>query len=273
MRQHGGGRTRTSDPRPRLLLKVRARVTSRTHSTTLWRCLIAEYVGSLFLAAVVIGSGIAAQTLSPHAKGIELFENAAATAAGLFVIILMFGAISGAHFNPVVSFVDAALNGISWTRAMWYCVTQILGCVSGAVVANLMFSRAVVSISTHARATPAHAFSEVVATIGLIILIFALHRTGRGSATPAAVGAYIGSAYFFTSSTSFANPAIAVGRMLSNSFAGIDPSSVPTFVGAEIVGGALAFLLIRVLYPETTKDIHVREIAAEANPAVEPDPI
>jgi glycerol uptake facilitator-like aquaporin len=200
---------------------------------------------------VVVGSGIAAQTLSPHAKGIQLFENAAATAAGLFVIILMFAAVSGAHFNPIVSFVDAAFNGISWSKASCYYCAQIVGCISGAVVANLMFSHAAISISTHVRATPAHALSEVVATAGLIVLIFSLHRTGRGAATPAAVGAYIGAAYFFTSSTSFANPAIAIGRMFSNSFAGIAPSSVPTFVGAEIVGGALAFLLIKALYPET----------------------
>jgi glycerol uptake facilitator-like aquaporin len=246
-------------------------MTLRTHSTTLWRCLLAEYVGSLFLATVVIGSGIAAQTLSPHAMGIELLENSAATAAGLFVIILMFAAVSGAHFNPIVSLVDAAFGGISWTRASWYCVTQILGCVSGAVVANLMFSRSVVSISTHLRATPAHAFSEVVATMGLIVLIFALHRTDRGAATPAAVGAYIGSAYFFTSSTSFANPAIAVGRMFSNSFAGIAPSSVPTFIGAEIVGGALALLLITALYPRTNNDAADRAITSNEFPVVETD--
>lgn len=238
-------------------------MTSRTHSTTLWRCLLAEYLGSLFLATVVVGSGIAAQTLSPHAKGIQLFENAAATAAGLFVIILMFAVVSGAHFNPIVSFVDAAFNGISWSRASWYCLTQIVGCISGAVVANLMFSRSVVSLSTHARATPAHAFSEVVATVGLIVLIFALHRTGRGAATPAAVGAYIGAAYFFTSSTSFANPAIAIGRMFSNTFAGIAPSSVPTFVGAEIVGGALAFLLVKALYPETSNAAGEREVTSK----------
>jgi arsenate reductase len=128
------------------------------------------------------------------------------------------------------------------------------------------------SISTHTRATSAHAFSEVVATMGLIILIFALHRTGRGSATPAAVGAYIGSAYFFTSSTSFANPAIAVGRMFSNSFAGIAPSSVPAFVGAEVVGGALACLLIKVLYPKTTNNIHDQEITSDKYPVAEPDP-
>jgi glycerol uptake facilitator-like aquaporin len=219
----------------------------------LWRCLFAEYVGSLLLATVVIGSGIAAQTLSPNALGLELLENATATAAGLFVIILMFGSISGGHFNPIVSFVDAAFGGISWRKAGSYLVAQVSGCSSGAIVANLMYSRAAISISTHVRATPAHALSEVVATTGLLVLIFALAATRRADATAAAVGAYIGAAYFFTSSTSFANPAIAVGRIFSNSFAGIAPSSVPTFVGAEIVGGVLAYLLIRALYPGLNK--------------------
>jgi glycerol uptake facilitator-like aquaporin len=219
----------------------------------LWRRLLAEYLGSLLLAAIVIGSGIAAQTLSPHALGLELLENAAATAAGLFVIILVFGPISGAHFNPVVSFVDAAFGGMSWRHAWSYLTAQLAGCASGAVLANLMFDRAAVSISTHHRASPAHALSEVVATAGLLLVIFALARTGRGKGAPAAVGAYIGAAYFFTSSTSFANPAIAVGRMLSNTFAGIAPSSAPAYIGAEIVGGFLAFGLISALYPGVTQ--------------------
>jgi arsenate reductase len=203
----------------------------------------------MLLSAVVIGSGIAAQTLSPGDTGLQLLENAAATAAGLFAIILMFGAVSGAHFNPVVSFVDAAFHGISWRTALWYLPAQVAGCVSGAVLANLMYSRAAVSISTKHRASPAHFLAEVVATAGLIVLIFALARNGRGSKAPAAVGAYIGAAYFFTSSTSFANPAIAVGRMFSDTFAGIAPSSVPSFVLAEVLGGALAFVVVRVLYP------------------------
>ena len=226
---------------------------SSSNYPELWRRLLAEYLGSLILAAVVIGSGIAAQSLSPNAVGLELFENAAATAAGLFVIILMFGSISGAHFNPVVSFVDAAFGGISWRHACAYVAAQVAGCTSGAVVANLMFSKVAVSISVTHRATTAHAFSEVVATTGLLLVIFALVRTGRGASAPAAVGAYIGAAYFFTSSTSFANPAIAVGRMFSNTFAGIAPSSVPVFVGAEALGGALAFGLIHLLYPGVTK--------------------
>lgn len=218
----------------------------------LWRRLAGEFVGSAFLTAVVVGSGIAAQRLSPGNTGLELLENAAATGAGLFASILMVGPVSGAHFNPVVSFVDAAFGGMTWRNALAYLLAQVTGCSIGAVVANLMFSRAAVTISTHHRASVGHFLSEVVATLGLIVLIFALARTGRGKSAPAAVGAYIGAAYFFTSSTSFANPAIAVGRMFSNSFAGIAPSSVPSFVVAEALGGALAFVVVKVLYPGVT---------------------
>jgi arsenate reductase len=218
----------------------------------LWRRLTAEFIGSAFLAAVVIGSGIAAQQLSPGNTGLQLLQNAAATATGLFALILMVGPVSGAHFNPVVSFVDAAFGGMTWRSATAYLLAQVAGCSIGAIVANLMFSRAAVSISTHHRASAAHFLSEVVATLGLIVVIFALARTGRSKSAPAAVGAYIGAAYFFTSSTSFANPAIAVGRMFSNSFAGIAPSSVPSFVAAEVLGGALAFLVVRLLYPGVT---------------------
>src|SRR5271154_4032072 len=132
----------------------------------LWRRLVAEFLGSAFLAAVVIGSGIAAQHLSPGNIGLQLFENAAATAAGLYAIILMFGPVSGAHFNPVVSFVDATFGGVSWPSAAAYLPVQVGGCVSGAVIANLMFSEPAISISTHHRATPAHFLSEVVATLG-----------------------------------------------------------------------------------------------------------
>jgi len=218
----------------------------------LWRRLVAELLGSAFLAAVVIGSGIAAQQLSPGDVGLELLENAAATAVGLFAIILMFGPISGAHLNPVVSFVDAAFGGIGWGQALTYLPVQVGGCVSGAVVANVMFSRTAITISTKSRASGGHFVSEVVATLGLILVIFALTRTGRNRSAPAAVGAYIGAAYFFTSSTSFANPAITVGRMFSDTFAGIAPSSAPVFIGAQAIGGLLAFGIIRALYPGVT---------------------
>ena len=216
------------------------------------RRLLAELLGSAFLAALVIGSGIAAQTLSPSNMGLELFENAAATAMGLATIILMFGPVSGGHFNPVVSLADATFGGISWRDALVYIPAQAAGCVLGAITANGMFALAAVSISTHHRASGAHLFSEAIATAGLLLVIFSLARTKRLGAAPAAVGAYIGAAYFFTSSASFANPAISVGRMFSDTFAGIAPASVPSFVAAQLVGGACAILAIRVLYPDVT---------------------
>jgi glycerol uptake facilitator-like aquaporin len=217
----------------------------------LWRRLVAEGLGSAFLAAIVVGSGIAAQRLSPGNAGLDLFENAAATAAGLYAIIWMFGGVSGAHFNPVVSCVDAAFGGLRWRDAAAYLPAQVAGCVAGAVAvaANVMFSLPAVAWSSKHRASGPHFFSEIVATLGLLLVIFALARTKRSSSTPAAVGTYIGAAYFFTSSTSFANPAIAVGRMFSNTFAGIAPSSVPSFVGAEALGGVVTFLIVQVLYP------------------------
>ena len=217
--------------------------------SSLARRLAAEFLGSAFLAAIVIGSGIAAQRLSPSATGLELLENSAATAAGLFAVILMFGPVSGAHFNPVVSLADAALGGISWRDALAYLPAQVAGCVTGAVAANLMFAQAAVSVSVKHRASGAHALSEVIATAGLLLVIFALTRSGRPAMAPAAVGAYIGAAYWFTASTSFANPAITVGRMFSDSFAGIAPSSAPVFIAAQVGGGIAGVLLIRFLYP------------------------
>jgi arsenate reductase len=211
--------------------------------------LLAEYLGSALLAALVIGSGIAAAELSQDA-GLQLLENAAATAAGLFVIILIFGPVSGAHLNPVVSLVDGAFGGIRRRDALAYVPAQIAGCISGAVLANAMFALSAISISTHHRASPSHLLAEVVATAGLILVIFALARSGRLSIAPAAVGAYIGAAYWFTSSTSFANPAISIGRIFSDTFAGIAPASVPGFVVAQLVGGVVAIVIVRVLYPD-----------------------
>ncbi len=220
-----------------------------TDALRLRRQLLAEFLGSALLAAVVIGSGIAAARLSPDDTGLQLLENAAATATGLFAIILMFGPISGAHFNPVVSLVDAALGGIARRTALAYILVQVAGCVAGAILANAMFAQPAISIATTHRATGAHLLAEVVATAGLLLVIFSLARTGRAATAPAAVGAYIGSAYFFTSSTSFANPAITVGRMFSDSFAGIAPASAPAYVVAQLVGGVAAIGLIRTLYP------------------------
>jgi glycerol uptake facilitator-like aquaporin len=221
---------------------------------SLVRRLLAELLGSAFLAAVVIGSGIAAARLSPSDVGLQLLENSAATAAGLFAIILMFGPVSGAHFNPVVSLVDASFGGMRWRDALAYIPAQIGGCILGAITANAMFALTAVSISTKHRATPAHLFAEVIATLGLMLVIFALARTRRGASAPAAVGAYIGAAYWFTSSTSFANPAISVGRIFSNTFAGIAPASVPGFVLAQLVGGAVAIGVLRVLYPDVSAE-------------------
>ena len=216
------------------------------------RRLLAEYLGSAFLAALVIGSGIAAQRLSPDDTGLQLLYNSAATAAGLFAIILMFGPVSGGHFNPVVSLVDAAFGGLSRRDALAYLPAQVAGCITGAIAANAMFALSAISISANHRASAAHVFAEVVATSGLLLVIFALARSGRISTAPAAVGAYIGAAYWFTSSTSFANPAITVGRMLSDTFTGIAPASVPAFVGAQLAGGVAAYGLIRTLYPDVT---------------------
>jgi glycerol uptake facilitator-like aquaporin len=228
-------------------------VPQASSDTALPRRLLAEFLGSAFLAIVVIGSGIAAQHLSPGNVGLELFENAAATAGGLFAIILMFGPISGGHFNPAVSFVDAAFGGLSWREASCYLPAQVAGCVFGALLANAMFSQASFEVSTKHRASGPHFLSEVIATLGLLLVIFALARSGRSKAAPAAIGVYIGAAYFFLSSTSFANPAITIGRMFSNTFAGIAPSSAPVFIAAQITGGILALGVIKVLYPNVTR--------------------
>jgi arsenate reductase len=212
------------------------------------RRLLAEFVGALLLTAVVIGSGIAPQHLSPRDGGLELTENALATALGLFAIIAAFAPISGAHLNPVISLVDAALGRRSWLDAALYIPAQVAGCIVGAILANLMFARSAVSISTADRLTPAHFLSEIVATAGLILIVFLLAVAGNHPLTSAAaVGAYIGAAYLFTSSSSFANPAITIGRMFSDTFAGIAPSSVLGFIGAQVIGGIVGIVLIRLL--------------------------
>jgi arsenate reductase len=233
------------------------------------RRVAAEAVGSMLLAAVVIGSGIAAQQLSPNQTGLQLVENAAVTAAGLYAIILMVGPVSGAHLNPVVSAVDAVFGGLSWRHVAAYLPAQVAGCVAGAVLANVMFDDAAVSISTHHRASGAHLLSEVVATGGLLLVIFALARSGRAERTPAAVGAYIGAAYWFTSSTSFANPAITIGRMFSNSFAGIAPTSAPGFIAAQLAGGLVATGAIKLFYPDLRPAAAVAVVVAHppAGPA------
>jgi glycerol uptake facilitator-like aquaporin len=239
-------------------------------STPLSRRLLAEYLGSAFLAALVMGSGIAAQQLTPDDTGLQLLYNSAATAAGLFAIILMFGPVSGGHFNPVVSLVDAAFGGLSRRDTVAYIPAQIAGCMTGAIAANAMFSLAAISISDNHRASAAHLLAEVIATLGLLLVIFALVRSGRSATAPAAVGAYIGAAYWFTSSTSFANPAISVGRMFSDTFAGIAPASVPAFVAAQLAGGALAYGVIRVLYPDVMPAEAADVVVPHADETYEP---
>ncbi len=209
---------------------------------------VAEFIGSALLAAVVIGSGIAAQRLSPTDVGLQLLENALATALALPVLILIFATVSGSHFNPVVSLVDATLGHRSWRDIAAYIPAQIAGCLAGGMLANLMFGDPAVTLSTTDRLSWPHALAEVVATAGLVLVIFSLARTDRHAVIPWAVGAYIGAAYFFTSSTSFANPAITIGRTVSDTFAGIAPGSAPGYIAAQLVGGALGFLLIRWMF-------------------------
>lgn len=210
---------------------------------------LAELVGTAFLLISVIGSGIAAQRLSPNDTGLQLLENAAATAAALVAIILAVGPVSGAHLNPVVTLADRAFGGIATRDAAAYVVAQLAGAGLGAVVANLMFSEPAVELSSTTRTGAGIWLGEVVATVGLLLVIFGVLRSGRASSAPFAVGAYIGGAYWFTSSTSFANPAATVGRMLTDTFAGVAPASAPTLVLAQLVGGALAVGLVVLLYP------------------------
>jgi arsenate reductase len=214
---------------------------------------VAELCGTAFLVAVVVGSGIAAARLSPNDVGLQLFENAAATAGGLIALILAFGPVSGGHFNPVVSIADCVFGGLDRRDLPTYVAAQVAGAIVGSIVANLMFELDAVSWSTHERSTHGLLIGEVVATIGLLVVIFGVVRSGRSSAAPFAVGAYIGSAYFFTSSTSFANPAVTIGRMFSDTFAGIDPSSVPGFVACQLVGMLVAVVLVRFLYADISR--------------------
>lgn len=215
----------------------------------LTRRLAAEALGSAFLIVAVVGSGIMASRLSPDDVGLQLLENAAATAAALVGLILMFGAVSGAHFNPVVTLVDRLLGSISTRDAGVYVVAQTIGACTGTVIANVMFELPVVELSTKTRSSGALWLSEVVATVGLLLVIHGCVRTGRERAVPFAVGAWIGGAYWFTSSTSFANPAVTVARTLSDSFAGIDPASAPMFIAMQIIGAGIAYGLVRLFYP------------------------
>ncbi len=218
------------------------------------RRLVAEAVGTALLIIAVLGSGIMAQRLSPNDVGLQLLENAFATAGALVGLILIFAMVSGAHFNPVVTLVDRLFGSMSTRDAALYIGAQVVGGCVGAMVANVMFELPAINLSTHVRSSGALWLSEVVATIGLLLVIHGCVRTGRASAVPFAVAAWIGSAYWFTSSTSFANPAVTVARMLSDSFAGIKPSSAPMFVLMQLVGALLAFALIRFIYPNSVEE-------------------
>jgi glycerol uptake facilitator-like aquaporin len=228
-----------------------------TNQPPLWRRAVAELLGTSLLVMIVVGSGIAAQQLSPNDVGLQLLQNSTATVLGLTILILVFGPVSGAHFNPVVSLVDWILGrrsgtGLTLPELGTYVVVQTLGAVSGSVVANAMYDVGT-SISGKDRATGGHLLGEVIATAGLILLIFTLAATKRGVLAAPAVGAYIGAAYWFTSSTSFANPAVTVGRIFSDTFAGIAPGSVPPFVIAQLIGAAAGLGLLLVLFPSAAR--------------------
>ncbi|GAB3777693.1 aquaporin [Nocardioides ungokensis] len=208
----------------------------------------AELVGTAFLVMAVIGSGIAASRLSPHDVGLQLLENSLVTGAALVALILALQPVSAA-FNPVVTLVERALDMITTREVLALVPAQLVGGVVGAVVANLMFGLDAVSLSTHERTGGGLWLGEVVATLGLVMVIFGSVRTGRVETIAYAVGGYITAAYWFTSSTSFANPAVTVARMFSDTFAGIAPASVPSFVLMQLIGGALALAMVRLLYP------------------------
>jgi glycerol uptake facilitator-like aquaporin len=221
--------------------------------TLLGRQALAEFLGSAGLVTVVLGSGIAAQRLSPDDIGLQLLENALATGAGLLALILAFGPVSGGHFNPVITLADRFFGGVSTRQVAVYLPAQLLGGALGAVVANAMFELPAVSISTTDRSAGGLWLSEVVATFGLVVLVFALVRAGRAALAPFAVGSYIAAAYWWSSSTSFANPMIDLARTLSDTFAGIAPSSVPMFLLMQLVGGAVAVAVVALLYPEVAR--------------------
>lgn len=226
---------------------------------------LAELCGTAFLVTVVVGSGIAAERLSPGDAGLQLLQNAVATAGGLAALIVAFGPVSGAHFNPVVTLADALLGGIERRAVPVYVAAQVVGAVLGAVLANLMFDLDAVTWSTQVRDGGGQWLAEVVATLGLLTVVFGAVRSGRAASAPFAVGAYIGGAYFFTSSTSFANPAVTVGRAFTDTFAGIDPGSLPAFVACQLAGAGVAVLLLRVLHP------NIAAVADEVVVPREPD--
>jgi glycerol uptake facilitator-like aquaporin len=226
--------------------------TTPTSTSTLWRRLVAEFLGTGLLVAIVVGSGIMASRLSPDDVGLQLLENSLSTALGLAVLIVVLLPVSGAHFNPVVSLVDLVTRrGRQPIDTIAYLVAQIFGGIGGAILANAMFGIPT-AIAITDRVDLGTLIGEVVATAGLILIILGLSRTGRPTLIAAAVGAYIGAAYWFTSSTSFANPAVTIGRIFSDTFAGIAPTSALPFIGAQLIGGAIGLAITTILFPRTT---------------------
>ncbi len=219
-------------------------------TATLARRVTAEGVGTVLLVAVVVGSGIAAERLSPADPGLQLLESSIATAGGLVALILAFGSVSGAHLNPVVTLAERIFGGLSTSDAVAYVAAQVVGGGAGAVVANVMFDLDPVNLSTHTRASGGLWLGEVVATFGLVTVLLGVVRSRRASAAPFAVAGYIAAAYWFTSSTSFANPAVTIGRTLSDTFAGIRWTSAPAFIAAQVAGGLAAIALGRFLHPD-----------------------
>jgi len=214
----------------------------------LTRRLVAELVGTALLAAGVVGSGIMAQRLSTD-PGLQLLQNTAATAGVLVALILALGPASGAHFNPAVTLADRVLGGIDTRTAVGYVAAQLTGAIGGSMLANLMFDLPAVEWSTTDRSAGHLWLAEGVATLGLLLVIFGVVRSGRAAVAAFAVAGYIAGAYYFTSSTSFANPAVTIGRAFSDTFAGIEPASVPAFVLAQLAGTTLAVILVLVIYP------------------------
>ena len=244
----------TPEPRPDdRQLTVEVETGTGALRLDLARRLLAEGLGTGLLIVAVIGSGIMAQQLSTDI-GLQLLENSFATAGALVGLILMFGAVSGAHFNPVVTILDRLFGSTSTRDTGCYVLAQIVGGCLGAMLANVMFELPAINLSTHDRSTPALWISEVLATVTLLLVIHGCVRTGRAAVVPFAVAAWIGGAYWFTSSTSFANPAVTIARTLSDTFAGIAPGSAPMFILMQFLGMTLAFGLIRILYPHTQKE-------------------
>jgi glycerol uptake facilitator-like aquaporin len=216
--------------------------------------LLAEFVGTAFLLMGVVGSGIMAQNLTDDV-GLQLLQNAFATAGVLVAIILAFATVSGAHFNPVVTLAEWAFGSLSSNEALAYVASQVAGGIVGVAFANIMFELDPIHWSSRDRSSTAEVFAEVIATIGLLVVIFGTVRGGNAKAVAFAVAGYIGGAYYFTSSTSFANPAVTIGRTMSDTFAGIEPASAPGFIAAQLGGAAIAIFLIRAIYPAKESDL------------------